>query len=48
MKRELVNETVNFDAEIKIYQPIWAKNVSYQKDSPDERTSWISVLKKGV
>ena len=38
VKGELVNETVNYDTEIKAHVPIWARRVSYQK----EQSMWMS------
>ena len=38
MKGELVNETVNYDTEIKAHVPILTRRVSYQK----EQSMWMN------
>ena len=38
VKGELANETVNYDTKTKVYVPIWARTVSYQK-----RQSWWNL-----
>ena len=41
VKGELANEDLNYDTKTKVYVPIWARNVSYQK-----RALWTGLLKR--